>query len=181
MLWGIPIEVLLAASYAVFLAAVAVLLERLARHSHNRTERIEIVGFRYHHDFDRWECPQGHHLFRIGSDPVGRTVRYRAPSHVCNACRTKPSCTDSDSGRKVERRTDSWLDSSIRRFHRGLSLTLLILAVLFVVIEAIRYRQPQSLLVLAVPLALISPLAVRVVKEIAPATDSAVRASTSFE
>jgi hypothetical protein len=41
-------EVLLVTGYAVFLLVVAVALDRLARHSHARSERYRTAGFRYH-------------------------------------------------------------------------------------------------------------------------------------
>src|ERR1043166_4925976 len=52
---GIPMEALLTAGYAGFLVVVALVLERLAKHARRRTERLELTGFRYHHDMDPWE------------------------------------------------------------------------------------------------------------------------------
>lgn len=150
MLHGIPIEVLLTAGYAVFLMTVAVALERLAKHSHRRSEQYEVAGFKFHRDFDRWECPTGHQLHRSEVDHERRIVRYKAPAHACNACRIKSQCTDSHTGREIEREIDSWLTSEIGRFHRGVSLALLSLAALLLVIEAARYPQPRSELLLGV-------------------------------
>lgn len=161
MLHGIPIEVLLTAGYAVFLMSVAVALERMAKHSHRRSEQYEVAGFRFHRDFDRWECPAGQQLHRSEVDNERRVIRYKAPAHACNACRIKSQCTDSHTGREIEREIDSWLKSGIGRFHRGISLALLFLAASLLAIEAARYRQPQAELILGLPFVLVGLLAVR--------------------
>ena len=147
MIAGIHIEVLLAASYAVFLVGVAALLEILAGRSHRRSEQYPNAGFTYHREFDLWECPVGQPLTRSGMDDDRRIVRYRAPASACNSCSLKHDCTDSDEGRELERHLDSWLDSEIRRFHRGLSLALLLLAALLLGGETVRHRAPKELVV----------------------------------
>ena len=68
-----------------------------------------------------------------------RVVRYRAPAHTCNGCPIKSHCTDSDTGREISVSLDPWLSSAIGRFHRGISLVLLILAVLIMTIELLRH------------------------------------------
>ena len=55
---GIDVEVLLGAGYAIFLALVAAAFELLARHSHQRTQRVRTVGFSYHADSGCLEMPQ---------------------------------------------------------------------------------------------------------------------------
>jgi hypothetical protein len=149
MIRTIPIEVLLAAGYAVFLVVVALELERLARHSHQRSEQIQVAGFKYHQEPDHWECPTGQLLTRQEMDRHRRVVRYQAPAHICNQCCVKKNCTDSDTGREIERDLDSWIQSELRRFHRGISLALILLAVLILVIEIARHNRPGELLVLA--------------------------------
>ncbi len=139
MIGHLPIEVLLSAGYAVFLLAVAAILEKMATHSRRRADRYELGGFRYHPGFDRWECPEGNHLFRIHTDHERRVVRYRAPAHHCNACKCKKDCTDSDSGREIEHQLDLWLRTGLSQFHRGLSLTLVVLAALLLLVEGLRY------------------------------------------
>ncbi len=52
-------EVLLVTCYALFLLTVAVALDRLARHSHARSDRYRTAGFRYHPEHDAWVCPAG--------------------------------------------------------------------------------------------------------------------------
>ncbi len=155
MMSGIHAEVLLAVGYVIFLLLVAGGMELLARHSHRRSEQSHVTGFKYNRQFDVWECPTGQRLRRTEFDRERRILRYRAPSHICNSCSVKGKCTDSDDGREIEHRLDSWLESEIRRFHRGISLALLLLAGLILAVEIVRYNRPKELLVL---LSLLSPI-----------------------
>jgi hypothetical protein len=149
MISGVHVEVVLAASYAIFLVAVAFVLELLARHSHKRSERYRNSGFLYLQKMDLWECPVGRQLTRADADYQRRIVYYRAPADACNACSLKNNCTDSDDGRLLESRLDSWLESELRRFHRGISLALLLLATIILVAEAVRHAAPRELLIVA--------------------------------
>ena len=164
MIGTIPIEVLLAGAYAVFLVIVAVVLERLARHSHRRSEQLQVAGFKYHEEPDHYECPEGQHLKRQAIDRHQRVVRYQAPGHICNKCSFKMDCTDSDTGRKIEHHLDSWLDSELQRFHRGISLALIFLAVLILVIEMVRHNRLEELLILAALLAPIGAMGSRLAR-----------------
>jgi len=146
---GVHLEVVLAAGYAALLAAIAALLEIFARQAHRRAERYQTVGFTYRPQIDSWECPTEQPLVRVETDHTRRVVRYRAPAHACNACRIKGDCTDSDEGRLLEQRLDSWLESELRRFHRGLSVTLLVLAAVILSGEAFRHDRPRELLIAA--------------------------------
>lgn len=148
MLGQFPVEVLLSSGYAAFLLAVAATLGKLAKHSHRRAEQYELAGFRYQPGFDRWECPAGNHLVRIETDHLRRTVRYRAPAGDCNSCAKKNDCTDSDAGREIEHRLDLWLQTGLIQFHRGLSLTLVALAALLLLVEAVRYPEASAVTLL---------------------------------
>ena len=148
MVAGVNFAVLLAAGYTVFLAAVAFTLEMLARHSHRRSEGYRTSGFVYRRKMDLWECPAGRQLDRIDTDYLRRTASYRAPAHHCNACSLKNNCTDSDDGRLIEMRLDSWLESELRKFHRGISLALLALAILIAVVEMTRHAATHELLIM---------------------------------
>jgi hypothetical protein len=132
-------EVLLAVCYAVFLMAVAGALELAARYAHHRSARIRVVGFHYDPDFDLWTCPNGQKLLRAEADYRRNVVLYRAAAHACNTCPMKARCTDSDRGRTIELAPDSWLQSELRRFHRGMSLALFGLAAMILLIEFFRY------------------------------------------
>jgi hypothetical protein len=147
MISGVHVEVVLAASYAIFLVAVASALELLARHSHNRSERYRNSGFVYLQKMDLWQCPAGQRLTRADMDYQRRIIYYRAPADACNACALKNNCTDSNEGRLLESRLDSWLESELRRFHRGISLALLLLATIILVAEAVRHAAPRELLI----------------------------------
>ena len=137
MIAGFHFEVLYTAGYAVVLVGVAFALELLARRSHKMAEQMRVVGFSYHPELDVWKCPTGQHLGRRSTNENERwgIVVYQAPAHVCHVCHCKPACTDSDEGRQIEHHLDSWLKSELRRFHRGLSLLLLLLAGLLLAFE----------------------------------------------
>lgn len=146
MMSGVHIEVVLAAGYATFLTGVAFILEILARHSHRRSERYRHSGFVYVQDLDVWECPASRQLRRIATDHQRRVVHYRAPADACNACALKSNCTDSNDGRILKKHLDSWVESELRRFHRGISLVLLVLATLILVAETVRHGEPREVL-----------------------------------
>lgn len=147
MISGVHVEVVLAASCAIFLVAVAFVLELLARHSHKRSERYRNSGFVYFQKMDLWECPAGRQLLRAETDYQRRIVHYRAPADACNACSLKNNCTDSNEGRLLESRLDSWLESELRRFHRGISLALLLLATVILLAETVRHAEARELLI----------------------------------
>ncbi|HXP87096.1 MAG TPA: hypothetical protein VN841_20365 [Bryobacteraceae bacterium] len=146
---GFDTEVLLAVAYAVFLAAVTAGLELAARHSHHRSERMRVAGFRYDPKLDLWTCPNDQKLLRAEMDFGRRVVVYRAQAHACNVCAMKSRCTDSDEGRTIEHAGDSWLRSELRHFHRGMSLALLLLAVVILAAEFVRHPGRSERLVLA--------------------------------
>jgi hypothetical protein len=145
MIAGVHNEVLLAVAYAAFLAGVAFVLELVARHSHKRSELYRNAGFVYRQKMDLWECPVGRQLLRTETDYRRRIVHYRAPAETCNACSLKNNCTDSNDGRRLETRLDAWLESELRRFHRGISLALLLLATVMLLAEAVRHAEPREL------------------------------------
>jgi hypothetical protein len=142
---GVHVEVVLAAGYAIFLVGVAFILELLARHSHRRSERYRNSGFVYVREMDVWECPASRQLRRTETDYRRRIVHYRAPSDACNACALKNDCTDSSDGRLLTMHSESWVESELRRFHRGISLVLLLLATLILMAETARHGEPREL------------------------------------
>lgn len=157
MILGVHLEVFLAVVYALFLLAVALLLERLARRSQKRAEGYRNSGFIYFHELDYWECPAGQQLVQLNTDQQRRIAYYRAPADACNSCSLKLNCTDSDEGRLLERQLDTWVASELRRFHRGISLTLLLLAMFLLSAEIARFpqlRDREALVALLLPLGL---------------------------
>ena len=153
-------EVVLAAGYAGLLIAGAFVLEWLSAHTHRRSLRYRTAGFSYHEDHDRWECPEGQHLWPHEFDRERRLVRYRAKAHICNACPRKTACTDSDRGREIVRPLDPWPHSEAGRFHRGIALLLVGLALLVLVVETARHHHIEEAALLTA-LLVIAALAAR--------------------
>jgi len=129
---------------------VSVILEIVARHAHHRSEHFRNSGFVYKKKMDVWQCPPGHPLTREQTDFERKIATYRAPAHKCNGCHVKGDCTDSHHGRVLESRLDAWLQSELNRFHRGISIALLLLAVLILAAEMFEYRAAREWLVLGV-------------------------------
>jgi hypothetical protein len=133
------VEPLMAGGYAILLVLIALLLEWLARQSQKRSDQYDTAGFRFHHDRDAWECPQGARLERSEIDHKLRVIQYRAPADTCNVCSIKAHCTDSKRGRTISMALDPWVRSATVRFQRGISLVLMTLAALIVAIELLRH------------------------------------------
>jgi hypothetical protein len=134
----VSVEALLAAAYGGALVIAALLLEWLSAHTHRRSLRYRTAGFDYLPEHDVWVCPEGEHLWPHVFDEERRLVRYRARAHVCNGCAVKARCTDSDEGREIARPLDPWPHSEAGRFHRGLAVTLVALAMLVLVVGLVR-------------------------------------------
>ena len=158
-------EALLFAGYGVFLLAAATLLEWLSAHTHRRSLRYRTAGFAYDAQLDHWSCPEGQHLWPHDFDHERRLVRYRAKAHICNGCPRKQDCTDSDEGREITRPLDPWPHSEAGRFHRGLSLMLVALAVLVLVAGAVRNHQLSELTALIGLLAVTAVAARRLLRD----------------
>jgi hypothetical protein len=152
-------EVFLAVGYAVFLLGVAVALDLLARHSHTRSERYRTAGFAYHPAHDAWICPEDQLLVRSEVDHERRLVRYRGRPQICNHCPAKTECTDSDEGREVVRAVDPWPHSEAGRFHRGISLAVVLIAGLILTAEALRNHAPLELAILGATLVMVALMA----------------------
>jgi hypothetical protein len=157
---GLSVAGLLGAAYAAFLLLAAVGLDRLARHTHHRSQRVRTAGFRFHPQLEAWECPEGEYLWPVLHDRKRRLVRYRAKAHVCNSCEAKPLCTDSDDGREVVRHLESWPQSEAGRFHRVISVVLVVLAAVIATTTLAVTREPAEALVLA-PVIVLSALTAR--------------------
>jgi hypothetical protein len=132
------LEFVLILGYAIFLAFIALLLELAARHAHRRSLGRNTAGFTYHPDRDLWSCPRDQHLFPVFSDSAKGVVIYRAPAAACNSCRSKAACTDSNDGREISKRDFKGLEHGMMRFHRAMSITLLVLASLMLFVELFR-------------------------------------------
>jgi hypothetical protein len=137
-------EALLFAGYGTFLLLAAVALEWLSAHTHRRALRYRTAGFSYDEQLDHWRCPEGQHLWPHEFDAERRLVRYRAKAHICNGCPRKEQCTDSDRGREIVRPLDPWPHSEAGRFHRGLSLLLVVLSALGLCVAVVRHHEPRE-------------------------------------
>lgn len=149
---GAAAETLMAAGYALFLALAALGLDLLARSSHRRSRTYRTAGFSYDPATDAWECPEGERLHRVEVDPHLRLVRYRARAHVCNRCRLKEACTDSNAGREISQPVDPWPHSEAGRFHRVIALVMVGLTALVLAAAAALNHTPADLATLAVAL-----------------------------
>jgi hypothetical protein len=154
----------LATGYALLLLVVAGGLEWMGRHSRRRSNQYHTGGFRFHKAADHWECPHGARLERAEIDHELRVIRYRAPARTCNGCPIKTRCTDSDEGREISVSMDPWLSSGIGRFHRGMSLVLLVLAGLIMTVELLRHGQGTERWVLSSGVAVLGLLALNVAR-----------------
>ena len=152
------LEPLLATGYAILLIAIAAGLGRMARHSQLRADQYHTQGFRFHKGAEHWECPMGERLQMSEIDRELRVMHYRAPARACNGCSMKPDCTDSDNGRTISVPMDPWVGTAIGRFHRGISLAVLVLAGLILAIELIRHYHGVELLVLVTAMIIVSLL-----------------------
>jgi hypothetical protein len=142
-------EALLFAGYAVFLLLAALALEWLSAHTHRRALRFRTAGFAYDDVHDHWTCPEGQHLWPHEFHHERRLVRYRAKAHICNGCPRKDRCTDSDQGREIVRPLDPWPHSEAGRFHRGIAVMLVALAVFVLIVGAARNHAPPEAALLA--------------------------------
>jgi len=136
-------EGMLAAGYGAFLLLAALVIEWLSAHTHRRSLRYRTAGFTYDELHDHWRCPEGEDLWPHEFDHERRLVRYRARAHICNGCPRKEACTDSDRGREIVRPLDPWPHSEAGRFHRGLSLVLVVLALL---VLCVALEEPEDIL-----------------------------------
>jgi len=162
MIAGIHSDVLLIAAYAVFLLLASAALEAIARHTHRRSRQYETVGFRYDPHQDVWHCPAGQDLARVATDWQAKVVQYRAPAARCNCCPLKANCTDSNDGRVIRHNSESWLESEVRRFQRGISLVLFVLALFMLSIEVVRHDSVREMSLLLALLLSAGAAAVRV-------------------
>ncbi len=158
MLENLHPEPLLAIAYALLLVLIAAGLEWMGRHSHRRADQYHTGGFRFRKDGAHWQCPMGARLHIEETDHELRVIRYRAPARTCNGCSMKPDCTDSDNGRVISVPMDPWLSSAIGGFHRGISLSVLVLAGLIIAIEIYRHNHGAERLVLGIAMVIVSLL-----------------------
>ncbi|MBV8232311.1 MAG: hypothetical protein JO329_20205 [Planctomycetaceae bacterium] len=131
--WGISIDLglVLLLGYLILLWCGGWALEYLARAHFRRAQRYAHSGFAYDAELDRYECPQGELLTLETFDDRSALAIYRAPAASCNECMLKVFCTPHDEGRRVYRSLAEFHETDVGRFHRLLSLVILLVALAF--------------------------------------------------
>lgn len=159
-------EAILIAGYAGALALGAFVLEWLSSHTHKRALKYRTAGFVYQDEHDLWICPEDEHLWPHEFDADKRVMRYRAKPHVCNQCTRKNYCTDSDRGREIVRPVDPWPHSEAGRFHRVISIVMVLLAAGVLLVGLVRNHTVLDLLVLGGLIALCAIAARWLIKDL---------------
>ena len=131
--WGhvLDIGLVLLLAYLVVLWLASWVLESLARRHFHRAQRYAHTRFAYDVELDRYECPQGELLTLHTFDDRNKLAIYKAPAASCNQCVLKAFCTTRDEGRHVFRTLTEFHETDIGRFHRWLSLIILVVALVF--------------------------------------------------
>ena len=131
--WGLGMDLglVLLLGYVVVLWVGGWALELLARAHFHRARRLAHGGFAYDAELDRYECPQGELLTLHTFDDRNKLAIYKAPASSCNECVLKAFCTPHDEGRHVYRSLAEFHETDVGRFHRGLSLIILAVALAF--------------------------------------------------
>ena len=148
---SLGLEQVLLLAYLVILWTGGWVLEFLARAHFHRAQRYAHQGFSYDAELDRYECPQGELLTLDTFDDRNKLAIYKAPAASCNACVLKAFCTPHDEGRRVYRPLAAFHETDVGRFHRGLSLLIVAVALAFAVGGVIAYwnKPGEWLLVVA--------------------------------
>ena len=88
---GIDTEILVVVGYSLFLLVAAACLEAVARHSHLRSERLHVAGFRYDSSADLWTCPNNENI------SVHMRLRISVRTHCFGNDSFRPIFLNSDS------------------------------------------------------------------------------------
>jgi hypothetical protein len=126
------VETIVGLGYATFLVVVAWVLERTAEAAHRRADPHRLDGFVYREAIDAYECRGGALLPVVHITPDRKTARYRAPESICGTCALKQFCTGDEKSREIVRSSQPWIETEVGKFHRGLSLTLLVLSAVLI-------------------------------------------------
>ena len=127
----LDLALVLLLAYLLVLWAGGWVLEFLAKVHFHRAERYAHPGFAYDTELDRYECPQGELLTLDTFDGRNKLAIYKAPASTCNECVLKEFCTPHADSRHVYRALAEFHETDVGRFHRGLSLLILGVALAF--------------------------------------------------
>jgi hypothetical protein len=128
---ALDLALVLLVAYVLALWAGGWILERVAQAHFHRAQRYAHHGFAYDAELDRYECPQGELLTLHTFDDRNKLAIYKAPAASCNECMLKTFCTPHHEGRQVYRSLVEFHETDVGRFHRGLSLVILAIALAF--------------------------------------------------
>lgn len=123
------VTVLLVSGYAALLLVIAWAFDHMGRHSAKRSAEWRTGNFVYHDDQDAWRCHEDQWLWPASFDPDKRVIRYQGQHAICGRCPSKDSCSPTPGPRELTRQIDPWPHSEAGRFHRGISLSVGVVAV----------------------------------------------------
>lgn len=126
-------------SYVVAVFLGARVLEALARAHFARADRLEREGFRYDQEADHYECRDGARLSRLALDEGNQVAVYRAPPSRCGGCPHKSSCAPHHEARQIHRSLAAWTETDVGRFHRCLSLVMIVAASVLSAVALVRW------------------------------------------
>lgn len=150
--WGLALDLglVLLLAYLLVLWVGGGVLEFLASAHFHRAERYAHTGFAYDVELDRYECPQGELLTLHTFDDRNKLAIYKAPARSCNECVLKTFCAPHDEGRRVYRTLAEFHETDVGRFHRGLSLIILAVALVFSVGGMVSWWDKPAVWLLAI-------------------------------
>lgn len=123
------VTVLLVSGYAFVLLLVAWGFDRMGQRSAEKAAQWRTGNFIYHSDQDAWKCHQDEWLYPASFDPDKRVIRYAGQHAICGRCPIKDECSPSPGPRELTRAIDPWPHSESGRFHRGISLCIVVIGV----------------------------------------------------
>lgn len=148
------VTVLLVSGYAALLLVIAWAFDHMGRRSAKRSAAWRTGNFVYHEDQDAWRCHEDQWLWPASFDPDKRVIRYQGQHAICGRCPSKDECSPTPGPRELTRQLDPWPHSEAGRFHRGIALVPVALAVLVVLVAGVRHHAATELLLLVATLCL---------------------------
>lgn len=123
------VTVLLVSGYAALLLVIAWAFDHMGRRSAKRSAAWRTGNFVYHEDQDAWRCHEDQWLWPASFDPDKRVIRYQGQHAICGRCPSKDECSPTPGPRELTRQLDPWPHSEAGRFHRGISLSVGVVAI----------------------------------------------------
>lgn len=150
------LEVVFVCAYSAVLLVVAVIFDRLGQRSAVKSAAWRTGNFLYHDDADAWKCHEDQWLWPASFDPDKRVIRYVGQHEICGRCPAKTECSPSPGPRELTRQVDPWPHSEAGRFHRGVSVAIIAVALMMVAVTLLfSAGTPADLILLLAALALV--------------------------